>query len=243
MISIRRTVKPLMTPAPRHSARPARTVAERDGCVELHCEAVVLGELVGDPAHRHFEGAIPHPDLLGDGRFARARFIRHPRARGKGSPRRSGSETEVRRRNVPAHISSLRVLPGMRSAACDTGCRAPGVVEHRGERDPETGRDLLEHHGGGAGLAALDQRDHRAADGAPAGERVEAEGGTARSARTRAAIRAFTSAIMEGTSTKLEIRSTRTAPGAPFLSGKPRLELVVQMRFVSTPPRCTNFND
>ena len=37
---------------------PARTVAKRDGCVELHCETVILGELVDDLAHCHFEGAI-----------------------------------------------------------------------------------------------------------------------------------------------------------------------------------------
>src|SRR3982751_1775031 len=49
------------------------------------------------------------------------------------------------------------------------------MIEERGEGDAEAGGYLLQHHGGGAGLATLDQRQHRAADVAAMRQALEAQ--------------------------------------------------------------------
>jgi hypothetical protein len=51
--------------------------------------------------------------------------------------------------------------------------RGHGLFEQRGQRNAQASGELFEHHGGRAAFAALDQRDHRTADAAVHGQRIE----------------------------------------------------------------------
>ena len=173
----------------RRSARGLRVrLRNAVGAVELHGQAVVLRQAMVTLAERDLDAALQHPDLLVHAR-RRARRSRRPRARRPAArPRRSGSARGSRRARCCAGRSRTAGSRhgGGRRAARPGWRGARGVVEERGQRHAEAGGDLLQHHGGGAALAALDQRDHRAADLALRGERIEGHPQRRRAARGRA---------------------------------------------------------
>ena len=76
----RRTVKALMTPAPRCSAPSGACGCGTSRARRAAWRGSRPWRVVRDLAHRHFDCALTHPDLLRTAGIARAGFIGHPRA-------------------------------------------------------------------------------------------------------------------------------------------------------------------
>jgi len=87
----------------------------------------------------------------------------------------------ARRRDVAPKVTrggilTLRLVITPRQWAAGSPGRRGRSIEQRGQHHAETGGELLQHHGGGAALTPFDERDHRTAHAALAGQCVEREG-------------------------------------------------------------------
>ena len=174
-----------------------RRVVEGDRAIERHRQAVARVEAMPLGARGDVDRPLEHPDLLVHQGVTRAGLVGDARTRREGDVDDLDRAPNAGGRDVAAHVAGCGIAPrGLFGSARHGAREGAALVEERGQREVEAGRELLQHHGRRAALAALDQRDHRAADAAGFASASSERPRAARCSRTAAAMRSLTVSVM-----------------------------------------------